>query len=140
MGGQSRPIRCEVCDIACIALRYESSGFAQCERLVELLRGKFQDLRALRPCHRKDKVGFSGNSGRELSSGKVRRITTQLIEDARRGWVNWMPCQRVRTGTRCSEVLKMQRCAMCDGESLRRRRTTNISSAYEQYVQSKLLV
>ena len=96
---ESRPKRCEVCDISCVALRCEAGGFAQCERLVELLRGKFQDVVALCPRHSKDKIRICGNRWRELSCGKVGCITTQLLEDACSVGLNRMPNHRGGTRT-----------------------------------------
>jgi len=137
---ESRSIRCEVGDISCVALRCESGGFAQCEGPVELLRSNFQDNVAVCPRHSKDKIGICGNRRRELSCGKVRSVPTQLLEDARRVGLNQMPRQRAGTGTRCAEVLKVRPSTVGNSESFRRRRTTNVSSADEQYVQSKLLL
>jgi hypothetical protein len=138
--GESRPKRCEVFDISCVALRCESAGFAQREGPVELLRGKSQDVIAVCPRHGKDKIGISGYPRRELSCGEIGNITTQLLEDARSEGLNRMPCHGVGTGTRCCEILNMGSSAVCDSESFRRRGTTNVSSADEQYVQSKLLL
>ena len=59
--GESRAKRCEVCDISCVALRYESSGFVQREGPVELVGGKFQDIVAMCPRHGKDEIGVCGD-------------------------------------------------------------------------------
>ena len=99
---QSRPKRREVCDISCVALGGESGGFAQRERPVELLRGKFQDVVAMRPRHGEDKIGICRNCRRELSCGKVGCVTTQLLEDECGMVLDRMPYQRSGTGTGCS--------------------------------------
>jgi len=138
--GESRAKHCEIGDISCVALRYESGGFAQCEGFVELLRGKFQDMVAVCPGHGEDKISLCGHRRSELSCGEVGHITTQLLEDARSIGLNRLPCDRAGAGTRCCEVLKVRPSTVGDSESFRRRRTTNVSSADEQYVQSKLLV
>ena len=138
--GESRPKRGEVFDILCVALRHESAGFAQREGPVELLRGKSQDVIAVRPRHGQDKIGIGGNLRRELSCGEIGDITTQLREDARSDGLNRMPCQGVGTGTRCCEILNIGSGAVCDSESFRSRGTTDVSSADKQYVQSKLLL
>jgi hypothetical protein len=67
-------------------------------------------------------------------------ITTELLEDTRGVALNRMPYQRTGTGTRCCEVSKLRLSTVRDSESFRRGRTTNVSSADEQYVQNKLLV
>ena len=102
---------------------------------MELPRGKFQDFVAVCPRHRKDKIGICGDRRRELPCGEVGCIAPQLLEDARSVGVNRMPCQRVSTGTRCPEVLKMRPRTVGDSEAFRGRGTTNVSSADEQYVQ-----
>ena len=50
-----------------------------------------------------------------------------------------MPCQRAGACTRCSEVLKVRTSGVRDSESFRRGRTTHVSSADEQNVDSQLL-
>jgi hypothetical protein len=126
----------EVCGICCVAFQCQVGGFAQCEGPVELLRGKFQDIVAVRHCHSEDKIGISGNPRRELACNKVGCISTQLLEDAGSVRLDGVSCHRVGAHARCSEVMKVVPRAVRNGESFGSRRTTKVSSADEQYVQS----
>jgi hypothetical protein len=92
------------------------------------------------PRHGEDKIGICGNLRRELSSDKLGCITTQLLEDDRGIVLNRMRYHRAGTGTRCAEVCKVRPSTVRNSQSFRCRRTTNISGADEQYVQSNLLI
>ena len=76
-----------------------------------------------------------GDRQHELPCGKVGFIAPQLLKDARSVGIDRMPSQRVSTGTRCPEVLKVRPRTLGDSEAFRGRGTTNVSGADEQYVQ-----
>lgn len=123
-----------------MVLRYEPGGFAQGEGPVELSRGKSKDLVAVCRRHGEDEIGIGCDPRRELSCGEVGNIAAEVLQDARSKGLNRLPGHGVGTSTRCCEVCEVGSSTVRDGESFRRRRTTNVSSADEQYVQSKLLL
>ncbi len=83
--------------------------------------------------HGEDRIGICGDRRHELLCGKVG-CTPQLLKDAHSVKIDRMPSQRVSTGTRCPEVLKVKPRTVGDSEAFRGRGTTNVSSADEQYV------
>jgi hypothetical protein len=122
-----------------MALRREQGSFAQGKCFVELLRGKSKNLVAMRSRHSEYKIGICGNRGGELSCCEVGCFATQLLEDNRGIAVNGMRYYRARSCARYSEFRKVMAHTVRDRKSFGRRRTTDVSSTDEQYMQSKLL-
>jgi hypothetical protein len=65
--------------------------FANGKGSADLPRYKFQNIVSVRSRHGDDKVCSGGDSPRELTRGKMRRITTKLSDDACRVWLDRMP-------------------------------------------------
>jgi hypothetical protein len=129
--GQMRAKRREVGDMPCVAFLYEEGGLTQREGSVESVRGTFQNSIAMRHRHGENKIGVGSNSRGELPSTELGRVTAQLRQHECGVVVNRMPDHGTDAGAGCPEVRDLKSGGIYSGKSLRRRRSTNVSSANE---------
>ena len=78
-----------------------------------------------------NKIGVGSNSRGELPSAELGRVAAQLRQHDCGVVVNRMPDHGTDAGAGCPEVRDLKSGGVYSGESLRRRRSTNVSSADE---------